>query len=140
MSDRWEVLVRKGHSERNAVSHDNTLWVAVGLFVPAMLAGAAMARLHWRARTPPWLLTALHGLFVVGGIICLILAASPFTALARFHAILALFLLAAVGGVGILSFHIRKRTPPKFLLAAHASGALAAFTLLLLYLLRVIDR
>ena len=115
------------------------LWIALGLFVAAMFAGVALARFHWRAKMPPWTLTALHGLFAAGGVVTLIIAAAPLTSLGRLQLILGLFLLTALGGVGVLSFHIRKRNPPKTLILAHASGAVTAFIVLLLYTLGFIS-
>lgn len=120
------------------VGADTLVWISLGLFVPAAMAGLALASLHWRGKFPPWPLTILHGLFVAGGIITLFIASGPFATLGILQGIIGVFLLAATGGVMVLSFHIRKRHPPKVLMIAHASGAITAFLLLLLYALRVI--
>jgi len=115
---------------------DTVLWIAVGLFVPAAFIGATLANAHWRRQMPPFALTAAHGVFVAGGIVALFIAAGSAPSFGWLHVIIGVFLLAATGGVTVLAFHIRKRSPPRLLLVAHAGGAVTAFVLLLLYVLK----
>jgi len=120
------------------MSFETLIYIAIGLFVPAAAAGATMAILHWRARVPPWKLTILHGLLALGGLANLLTAVAGRSTIGSIHAIALLFVLIALGGIIVVSFHVRRRRPPLPLIAIHGTGAVTAFVLLVLYVLHVI--
>jgi hypothetical protein len=104
---------------------------AIVLFAIAAIGGLTMAVMHFRGATPPRaVLAALHGLFAAAGLVILLLAVvhgatgSPGIALV-------LFLIAALGGFTLLSFHLRGRPLPNGLIVGHAVIAVAGFLVLL---------
>ena len=106
--------------------------VAVVLFAIAAVGGLAMAVMHFQGHTPPKpALAAIHGLFAASGLVVLLLAVLPLGARGGLGLALGLFLLAAIGGFGLLSFHLRRRALPGALLVAHALLAVVAFVILL---------
>lgn len=106
--------------------------IALILFAVAAVGGIAMAALHFRGRTPPPVaLAVLHGIFAASGLVALFLLMLK-AGLSGTPAIaLGLLLVAALGGFGLLSFHIRGRALPNGLLIGHALLAVAGFVTLL---------
>ncbi len=111
-----------------------TLW----FFLPAAVAGGALAAFHLRGRMPPWKLTVVHGLLAASGLGLLIIAVADHSKLGWGHAIVFVFVAVASGGLLVLSFHLRGRRPPRVLIVGHALGAATAVVLLLLYVLKII--
>lgn len=121
------------------------LTAAFAILSAAVLLGAMRAILYLRdlrgeaAGAAPWLLTALHGLFGLGGFACLLLALrGPPRGLDRgtasFGAIsAALIALAALAGFGVLLTHLRNRRPGT-LIGLHATLAVSGFVILVAYL------
>ncbi len=108
------------------------LMLAVILFAVAALAGVSMAIMHFRGHTPPRpVLAVLHGLFAASGLLTLLLATLKVGMGGATGASLGLFLLAALGGFFLLSFHVRGRPLPNGLVAGHGLLAVAAFVVLL---------
>lgn len=105
---------------------------AIALFALAAVAGLSMAIGHFRGRTPPKpLIAALHGVFAASGLLLLLFAViragtGGYAAIA-----LCLFLLAALGGFTLLSFHLRGKKLPNVLVAGHGLLAVSAFIVLL---------
>ncbi len=105
---------------------------AIILFAVAALGGATMAVLHFRGRAaPPVVLAVLHGLFAASGLVVLSLAVLRSGVEGTPAIALGMFLLAALGGFGLLSFHLRRRRLPGALVLGHGLLAVAAFLLLL---------
>lgn len=105
---------------------------AIILFAVAALGGATMAVLHFRGRAaPPVALAVLHGLLAASGLVVLSLAVLRSGSGGRPAMALGLFLLAALGGFGLLSFHLRRRRLPGALVVGHGLLAVAGFLLLL---------
>lgn len=104
---------------------------AVALFAAAAVAGLSMAIGHFRGRTPPApLVAALHGVFAASGLLVLLLAVVRAGTVGAGRTALGLFLLAALGGFALLSFHLRGRKLPNVLVAGHALLAVCAFVIL----------
>lgn len=108
------------------------LTTAIVLFAIAALGGLIMAVLHFRGRTPPPLaLAILHGVLAASGLIVLLLAVLK-TGLGGASALaLGLFLIAALGGFGLLSLHLRGRALPNGLVVGHGLLAVGGFLVLL---------
>ncbi len=113
------------------------LALAVGL-------GALLAVLHFmKASTglPPWPLAALHTLTALGGFGLLLIAlqgpahgAGQGTASFGIIAV-ALFVIAALFGGGLLAGRLRRRPPGTTLIGIHATLAVADFVILMAYVL-----
>lgn len=100
------------------------------------LGGLVMAWQRWRgaARPPHWL-AMLHGLLAAAGLTLLLYTALTVGVPALAQISIALFLLAALGGVWLnLRYHVNDIPLPKGIIVAHASLAVLAYALLLLAL------
>jgi hypothetical protein len=104
---------------------------AIGLFVLAALSGAGMAvpRLKSGAQ-PRAVLAFFHGVFAASALVLLGVAVLAVGVAGGAKIALGLFLLAAVGGFLLLSFHLRGRELPAALVIGHGLLAAAAFLLL----------
>ena len=108
------------------------LIIAAGLFAAAALGGLAMAYFHFRQdRNPPGWLAAVHGL---GGGAALLLLMWTVAFSGRVGLVgwaLALFVVTAIGGFYLVSFHLRRRRLPGPVVVAHGLMAVASLGLLL---------
>ncbi len=105
---------------------------AIALFALAAVAGLSMAIGHFRGQTPPKpLIAALHGVFAASGLLVLLVAVVQGSAHGLAVIALCVFLLAALGGFTLLSFHLRGRKLPTALVAGHGLLAVTAFLVLL---------
>jgi len=106
--------------------------LSIVFFAIAALAGLTMAVMHFRKATPPLpLLAVLHGGFAASGLIVLLLAVVKVGLQGAPAIALGLLLAAALGGFGLLSFHLRGRALPSGLVVGHALLAVAGFATLL---------
>lgn len=119
------------------------LIAAFAALAVAVALGTALAILCLSGRTVPaipWSLRALHGLFGVGGLSCLLLSLrGPPRGLdqgvASFGAVSAgLIAAAALAGAGLLFMHV-KRHRAGSLIGLHATLAVTGFVILAAYLL-----
>ena len=106
--------------------------IAICLFAVAAVVGLSMAVMHFRgAAAPRPLLAVLHGLFAASGLVVLLMAVVKAGAGGAPAYALGLFLLAALGGFTLLSFHVRRRPLPNGLVIGHGVLAVAGFVTLL---------
>ena len=106
--------------------------VAIVLFAVAAVIGLTMAVGHFRGRTPPKLAVALlHGAFAACGLVVLLLGVMQVGMSGKPAIALGLFLVAALGGFTLLSFHLRGRALPNGLIVGHALLAVLGFLTLL---------
>jgi hypothetical protein len=120
------------------------LVVAFVILGGAVLLGSVLAVRHLQtagAATPPWPLTALHGLLGITGLCCLALAllgpprgldqgTGSFGIIAT-----SLLTLAALVGAGLLATHILKRRLAGVMIGVHATLAVTGFVILTAYVL-----
>ncbi len=105
--------------------------LSILLFAIAAVAGLIMAVAHFRKATPPRaVLAALHGVFAAAGLVVLLLALMKVGMHGAPAIALGLLVIAALGGFGLLSFHLRGRALPSGLLVGHALLAVAGFVTL----------
>jgi glucose uptake protein GlcU len=104
---------------------------AVALFTVAALIGLYMATQHFKGRTPPPVWAAvLHGLLAVSGAVVLLLGVMS-TGFGTVHSwALVLFVVAALGGLYLVSFHIRRQPLPGAVVVIHGMVAAVAFLIL----------
>jgi len=105
---------------------------AVWLFAVAALVGVYMAVMHFRGRTPPPVAAAvLHGVLAVCAVVALLLGVLD-TGWGTVHAkALGVFILAALGGLYLVSFHFRGKPLPSAVVVIHGMVAAIAFLILL---------
>lgn len=115
---------------------------ALILFAIAAVGGLTMATMRLRGRElPPLGIALLHGTLAAAGLVILIVVVAGATAGsagASTGAIVALigFLIAALGGFFVFSFHLRKKALPIPPMIIHALVAVASFIVLLIVVLR----
>lgn len=110
------------------------LTVATILFAVAALGGLVLASLHFAGKPLPLALAVVHGLLAATALILFIISAATATASTLTVVSIALFVVAALGGIVLISFHLRGRRLPSTLVVIHALVAVAAFVLLLIFL------
>lgn len=101
------------------------------LFAIAAAGGLVLAYLRLTNKPLPMPLALLHGALAAAGLVALIVAVvgdGPTQA----RIALVLFLVAALGGFFLFSFHLRKKALPVPVVAVHGLVAVAAFVVLLL--------
>lgn len=105
------------------------MYLPLALFAVAALAGLIMAIRVFGGSQPPWVLSIAHAGFGAAGIVTLLLLVlvAGSTAL---YAALGLFVVAALGGFYLASFHLRGAPHPTGVLVLHAGVAVAAFGIL----------
>ena len=77
------------------------------------------------------MLAVLHGVFAASGLVVLLLALIKVGMQGTPAIALGLLVVAALGGFGLLSFHLRGRALPSGLVVGHALLAVAGFVTLL---------
>jgi len=106
------------------------------LFAIAAVAGVIMALIRFTGRDyPPAALAAIHGLFAAAGLIALLLIAFGAGVSSSMRIALLLFVIAALGGFWLLSYHVKKRALPIPLMVTHALIAVIAFIILIVGIL-----
>ncbi len=104
---------------------------AVMLFAAAAVIGLWMAVQHFRGRTPPPAGVAiLHGLLAVSGVITLLLGVREIGTGTTHTWALGLFVVAALGGLYLVSHHMRQKALPNGVIIVHALVAVVAFLVL----------
>ena len=100
--------------------------------------GAAMAVIRFAGKPqPPTWLAMLHGFLSAAAVTLLLYAAFTVGLPAMANAALALFVIAALGGMVLnLNYHWKLLPLPKWLVVVHASIAVVGFLLLLVAVMR----
>ena len=106
------------------------LTAALVVFAIAALGGIVLAAHVLRKNFAPWALSLLHAALGAAGII-LVLITVVQGARGNVALALGLFIVAALGGFFLASFHYRKQLPPAVIVVVHAAIALAGFGTLL---------
>lgn len=107
------------------------LTTALIVFAAAAAGGAVLAYLRIVKKDVSMPLAIVHGIAAAAGLVLLILGVMQ-AASADARASLVIFLLAALGGFTLFSFHLRSRPLPVPLVLIHGGAAVAAFVVLLL--------
>lgn len=105
--------------------------IAAGLFAVAALGGLTLAALHFTGKKLPTPLALLHGGLGAAGLVTLGAAVVKEGVAGRAPIALGLFVVAALGGFFLFSYHLRGRRLPSPVVIIHALVAVAAFGLLL---------
>jgi hypothetical protein len=104
---------------------------AVIVFALAAVVGLTMAVQHFKGKTPPKAGVAiLHGLLAVTGVILLLLGVRDIGFGTPHAWALGLFVVAALGGLYLVSHHMRQRPLPNGVIVIHALVAVVAFLVL----------
>jgi hypothetical protein len=108
------------------------LIVAAVLFAVAALGGLTMAYIYFKKhRNPPIVLATLHGALAAAALLVLLRVVMQAGRGGLPAWALGLFVVAALGGFFLFSYHIRGRPLPSKVVVIHATVAIVAFVLLL---------
>lgn len=110
------------------------LMYALIVFAVAAVFGATLAYMRIVKKDVSMPLALVHGLFAATGLVLLILGISQMGG--GLTAALVLFILAALGGFTLFSFHLRSRPLPVPLVLVHGAAAITAFVILLVATMR----
>jgi len=107
------------------------IYWSVVLFAVAAVGGATLVVRKFTGKGMPLSLAAAHGIFAASGLITL--AANVYNDLSNklMNISLIFFIIFALGGFLLLSYHLRKKTQPVALIGIHGAGAVVSFLLLL---------
>ena len=106
--------------------------IAAVLFGIAALGGVVMAVMRLTGRElPPMAIALVHGLFAASGLIALLVAVIGVNAPTSARIALGGFVVAALGGFALFSFHLRQKALPVPLVIVHGLVAVISFVLLL---------
>ena len=108
------------------------LKLALLLFALAAAGGLFLASKVLRDQLAPWAVSLLHAALGASGIVILLWAVLTQTTGAWLVWSLGLFVVAALGGFLLASFHARGKLPPKVIVLVHGGVAVAAFALLVI--------
>lgn len=106
--------------------------VAVILFAIAALGGVVMAVMRFSGRDlPPMGLAILHGVTAAAGLVALLLAVIGSSVSTMTTVALVGFVVAALGGFYLFSFHLRRQALPIPPVVIHGLLAVVSFVILL---------
>lgn len=103
------------------------LLTSIILFALAALGGLTMAGMKFSAKAIPLPLAIGHGLLAVSGLVLLIWHIITVGGGSLLKAAVVIFILAALGGLTLFSFHLRGRSLPNPLILVHGAIAATAF-------------
>lgn len=109
---------------------DMLTW-AIIIFAIGALGGAYMASKVLKGVLAPWAISIIHALLGATGLVILLMMVLEGTAGGAITAALALFLVAALGGFYLASFHAKNVVPPRNIVILHAGLAIVGFLVLL---------
>lgn len=107
------------------------LTYTIAVFAIAAAGGLVLAAHVLRDKFAPWALSLLHAGLGATGLVMLLIMLLEGTGSQRLLVSFALFVVAALGGFFLASFHVRKQLPPKAVVVIHAGVAVIAFLILL---------
>lgn len=107
------------------------LTYTLAVFAVTALGGLVLAAHVLRDKFAPWALSLLHAGLGATGLIMLLIMLLEGNGPQRLLISFGVFVIAALGGFFLASFHVRKQLPPKAVVVIHAGVAVVAFLLLL---------
>lgn len=111
-------------------------YIPVLFFVIAAVGGMTLVTLRNRGKGLPMPLAIGHGLLAAAGLVTLVINVAGDTGNMMMNISLALFCAAALGGLTLFSFHVRKKPMPVMLIPVHGTVAVVAFIVLVLAVFR----
>ena len=108
------------------------IYLPVVLFAIAAVGGLTLAIMKFSGKGLRWPIVIAHGIFAAAGLIALIGNVVQNSQIFLMNLALVLFLIAALGGFTLLSFHLRKKRQPSALILIHGGAAVISFILLII--------
>lgn len=111
--------------------------LAAILFAIAAVGGLAMGMIRFSGRDyPPMWLAIVHGLFAAAGLVALLVLVFGGGAATSLWIALLLFVIAAIVGLVLVSYHLKSRPLPITPMVIHALVAIVAFLILVVVILK----
>ncbi len=101
------------------------------LFAIAAVGGLTLAYRKFVGKELPIWLAAFHGIFAAAGLIILAVNVYNDSSNTLMNIALVMFIIFALGGFVLLSYHVRKKAHPIALIGIHGAGAVISFLILL---------
>ncbi len=111
--------------------------VAIVVFATVASGGVVLAAHVLRNELAPWMLSMGHALLGATGISILGYVLARVRMDNTVMVSLSLFVIAAMGGFTLASYHMRRRLPPRGAVILHATMAVSAFLVLISLVLRL---
>jgi hypothetical protein len=108
------------------------MYLPIILFAIAAVGGLTMVVMKFSGKGLPWPVVIGHGIFAASGLVALIANVFEDRQNSLMNLSLVLFLITAIGGFTVLSFHLRKKAQPNSLIIIHGSAAVISFILLII--------
>lgn len=108
------------------------IYLPVILFAIAAAGGLTLVVMKFSGKGLPWPVVIGHGFFAATGLVALIGNVYQNSQIFLMNLSLALFLITALGGFTLLSFHLRKKAQPQALILVHGGAAIISFILLVI--------
>lgn len=110
-------------------------YLPIILFAIAAVGGLTLVIINSNGKKIPMILAMGHGGLAAAGLIALIVNVIENTANTLMNVSLGLFVIVAMGGFALFSFHLRNKSLPNALIAVHGLGAVITFIILLMAVL-----
>ncbi len=108
------------------------MFLPIILFAIAAVGGLTLVVMKFSGKGLPWPLVIGHGIFAASGLTVLIINVFNDAQNFLMNLSLVLFLVAAIGGFIVLTFHLRKKKQPNSLIFIHGAAAGLSFVLLVI--------
>jgi hypothetical protein len=108
------------------------IYLPVILFAIAAAGGLTLVIMKFSGKGLPWPLVIGHGLFAASGLVALAANVFQNTENSVMNYSLVFFLITAIGGFTVLSFHLRKKRQPNSLILIHGAAAVISFIVLII--------
>jgi len=107
-------------------------YLPVILFAVAAAGGLTLAIMKFSGKGLRWPIVIGHGIFAAAGLLALIANVYHDSSKWMMNLSLGLFVIVALGGFTLLSFHLRKKAQPIALILIHGGAAVISFILLII--------
>jgi len=108
------------------------IYLPVVFFAIAAAGGTTLAVMKFSGKGFPWPIVIGHGIFAAAGLIALIGNVVGNSQIFLMNLSLVLFLIAALGGFTLFTFHLMKKRQPSALIVVHGGLAVISFLLLII--------
>jgi len=111
------------------------MWISVVLFLLAAGGGLYLATQHFQRNDAPFSIAILHGVLAVAGLAFFLIGLASIGTTNLWTWSVVLFVVAAIGGLVLVSMHAQRRPLPRPVIVFHGLLAIIAWLLLLYPLL-----
>ena len=112
------------------------IYLPMLFFGIAAIGGITLVTMKYRGKGLSMPLAIVHGIFAATGLVFLIINVALGYGNTLMNFSLVLFIITALGGFTVFSFHVRKKKMSNNLIILHASGAILSFLILIIAVIK----